>query len=60
MRRIKTAIRKVVNAIGYDISKIPNKNNNNDIGLYYKIYGKEAVENRRFYNIGAGAFRLLF
>lgn len=57
MGRIKTAIRKVVNAIGYDISKIPNKNDNNDIALYYKIYGKEAVKNRRFYNIGAGGFR---
>jgi predicted SAM-dependent methyltransferase len=28
-----------------------------DCSLYYALYDKESVENRRFYNIGAGAFR---
>ena len=56
MRYVKKTIRKVVNLIGYDIHKAPNRKGE-DMGLYYMIYGKEAVENRRFYNIGAGGFR---
>lgn len=53
MRRVKKVVKKVVNAIGYDIHRV----RKNDIDLYYEIYGKKAVENRRFYNIGAGSFR---
>lgn len=44
----------MVNAIGYDIKVWRARN---DIDLYHRIYGKKAVENRRFYNIGAGSFR---
>jgi SAM-dependent methyltransferase len=54
MRRVKKVMEKVVNAIGYDIQVCRAKN---DIELYYRIYGKKAVEDRRFYNIGAGSFR---
>lgn len=54
MRHVKKVMEKVVNAIGYDIQVCRAKN---DIYLYYRIYGKKAVENRRFYNIGAGSFR---
>jgi len=47
-------MKRVVNAIGYDV-KVWRAGN--DIDLYYRIYGKKTVENRRFYNIGAGSFR---
>ena len=43
----------MVNAIGYDIKVWRARN---DIDLYHRIYRKKAVENRRFYNIGAGSF----
>ncbi|SEO15957.1 methyltransferase domain-containing protein [Paenibacillus sp. OV219] len=33
------------------------KDTNNDLGMYKKLFGEEATENRRFYNIGAGQFR---
>ena len=55
--KLKRTIRKLFNAIGYDIIRIVDKPVKSDLDLYYKIYGKEAVENRRFYNIGAGSFR---
>jgi len=29
----------------------------NDVALYRQIYSKDSIENRRFYNLGAGAFR---
>lgn len=54
MNWVKRAIVKVFNAIGYDIRRSLSRDN---ISLYYTRYGKEAVENRRFYNIGAGSFR---
>lgn len=53
---VEKAIKKLFYAAGYDISEIPGKREP-DIDRYYRIYGKEAVENRRFYNIGAGGFR---
>lgn len=52
---VKRLILKVANAIGYDIRRVPSKGA--DIAIYYKMYEKEAVENQRFYNIGAGGFR---
>lgn len=50
---MKTMIRKLINAIGYDINRIPK----DEMDLYYKLYGMESVKNRRFYNIGAESFR---
>lgn len=44
--------------LGYDlIIKIQKHQKKFDIDLYNKLYGKKAVENQRFYNIGAGGFR---
>ena len=57
MAHLKKAIRKIINTTGYDICKAPKKENIRDIDLYYRIWGKEAVESRRFLNIGAGSFR---
>ena len=57
MTYLKKAIRKAINTTGYDICRAPKKENIRDIDLYYRIWGKEAVESRRFLNIGAGSFR---
>lgn len=54
MTSVKKLIKKCFNVIGYDIRACKARN---DIDLYYRTYGKKAVENRRFYNIGAGDFR---
>lgn len=54
MMHLKKAIRMGINAIGYDICRAPNKERINDMDLYYGIWGQEAVESRRFYNVGAG------
>ncbi|UCG89591.1 MAG: methyltransferase domain-containing protein [Candidatus Heimdallarchaeota archaeon] len=44
--------------MGYDlILRIRKLKKIYDINIYYKIYGIEPVENRRFYNIGAGEFQ---
>jgi len=52
---VKRFVVKAVNTVGYDICRIPKTKD--DIAIYHRIYGEEAVENRRFYNIGAGGFR---
>ena len=53
---MKRIIRKIINAIGYDIHRVKNKGNG-DINPYYEIYGWDSVKERRFYNIGAGTFK---
>ena len=57
MKRLKRAIQNLLNAIGYDIVRIRRVQSTDDIDLYLQIYGKDAVQNRRFHNIGAGSFR---
>ncbi|MBE3137505.1 MAG: methyltransferase domain-containing protein [Thermoplasmata archaeon] len=49
----KDDVIKLIARFGYSFSKVDVK----DIGLYYKLYEKTDVENKRFYNIGAGSFR---
>ena len=51
---LKIAIRRLFNTLGCDISEIQKENYPD---LYCKLYGVDAVEKRRFYNIGAGNFR---
>lgn len=48
---IKDILRKAIGITGYEFSKIQNFN---DEELYRKLFSKESVENRRFYNISAG------
>lgn len=50
---IKKAVQKIIRAFGYDIHKIDGVF---DIDIYLKIYGSKSVQNRNFYNIGAGNF----
>jgi len=49
----KKIVIRALTSMGFSISRV----NHNDIQLYFKIYGKEDVENKRFYNIGAGLFK---
>jgi predicted SAM-dependent methyltransferase len=55
MDMLRRLVLKAANTIGYDIRRVPSKAG--DVAVYYRVYGKAAVENRRFYNIGAGGFR---
>jgi SAM-dependent methyltransferase len=48
----KAAVRQGLRHAGYDLTPIVR----DDRALYRELFGVEAVENRRFYNIGAGAF----
>ena len=54
MAYLKNTIRSLINKAGYDINKI-----RNDVPdrIYHDLYPKESLENKRFYNIGAGNFR---
>ena len=55
MKKIKALIRNFFRTLGYDIQKLENKKP--DLDLYYAIFPKDSIINKRFYNIGAGAFR---
>ena len=55
-RLVYFVLAKLFGIIGYDISVTPKKFKIN-IDLYYQMYDKAAVTNRKFYNIGAGGFR---
>jgi SAM-dependent methyltransferase len=51
---LKKVTRGLLNRYGYDVVKIPAERG---LSLYHEIYGRKAVDQRRFYNIGAGGFR---
>ena len=54
---MKKMIRKMINLIGYDVHKLKSKSDIVvDTDLYLKVYGNHSVKNKRFFNIGAGAF----
>ncbi len=50
---IKKSIVKYLRKLGVSVSKI---DKDDYPEMYLEVYGKEAVDNRRFYNIGAGGF----
>ena len=52
-RSTKKIVLSVLNNLGYTLMK----KNTNDLKVYYKLFGENAVKNKKFYNIGAGAFR---
>lgn len=50
--------RKLLSILGYDLEiKLRSIKKINNINLYVVEYGKDAVHNRRFYNIGSAGFR---
>ncbi len=51
---MKTLIKKAVNSIGYDICKLSVTKQQTD--LYSNLYSKDSLNNKKFYNIGAGSF----
>jgi predicted SAM-dependent methyltransferase len=48
-------LRKVASALGYDVrhKELPVS----DLPIYAQLYPRESLEQRRFYNVGAGSFR---
>ena len=56
MNKIKLKIISLINKVfakaGFYLEKIKN----NDIDDYLRLYGKESVENKRFYNISVGSY----
>jgi SAM-dependent methyltransferase len=55
MIKIEKTLKKFFNTLGYDIRRLENRNL--DLNLYPDIFPKDSIVNKRFYNIGAGAFR---
>ncbi|MEM6630474.1 MAG: methyltransferase domain-containing protein [Bacteroidota bacterium] len=49
---IKKQLVKLAQGLGYDIKKRPKA----DLNIYQQLYSKESLENKRFYNVGAGGF----
>ena len=50
---MKHFIQKTLNSMGYEIRKLPNKKEND---LYRNLYTQDSLNNKCFYNIGAGGF----
>jgi ubiquinone/menaquinone biosynthesis C-methylase UbiE len=50
---IKSLIKKFFSKAGYELKKITRSEN---VPMYDRLYGKESVDKKRFYNIGAGSF----
>lgn len=51
---IKKNIQKLFNVFGYEITKLNKKRL--ELELYEKLYSRESLENKCFYNIGSGSF----
>ena len=49
---VKALIKKTLNRCGYDLKKIPSMTQERD--MYIDLFGRESVEQRRFYTISAG------
>jgi hypothetical protein len=48
------ALKKLLRRFGLELSKLQASD---DTDLYVRLYGSEAVKNRKFYNIAAGAYK---
>ncbi len=55
MRIIQGTVRRILSRLGYDIRRLP-RHDRHDLDLYFPLYGRAAVEAKRFYNVGAGGF----
>ena len=52
---IKKNLQKLFNLLGYSVSR-KTTIENLELELYYILYHEESIQNKRFYNIGAGSF----
>ncbi len=52
---IKKNLQKLFNLLGYTVSR-KTTIENLELELYYRLYHEESIQNKRFYNIGAGSF----
>ena len=50
---MKKQLLKLLRTLGYEVTKV---NIENDLLIYEQCYNKDSIDNRRFYNIGAGSF----
>ncbi len=57
LQKIKLAIKEFAYRHNYDIKTVDQFEVRNDLEMYNRLYGEEAVKERRFYNIGASFFR---
>lgn len=67
MEFLKLLVQRAANRVGYEIVRKSNHVSPepevaprvvaNDLALYYQLYPRESVEQRRFFNIGAGQFK---
>jgi len=55
VQRVKNLIKRGFRSVGLDVRRTPPPLTTRD--LYVRLYGENAVRNRRFYNFGAGTFR---
>lgn len=56
MVQLKTLIRRAANTLGYEIHRAPK----DDEETYHRLFAEDSLRERRFYNVGAGAFRHRF
>jgi len=49
---MKKEISKIIRSFGYEIKACPKP----DVHVYNRLFSKESLDNKRFYNIGAGKF----
>lgn len=54
LKLVRKLVKNGIKAMGYDVYK---RNKNSNMDLYYSLFSKEDIKNKRFYNIGAGLFR---
>ena len=52
---IKTLVRRIIRFCGYDIIQYQNPLNN-DLKLYHQLFKDNVLEQKPFFNVGAGAF----
>lgn len=50
--KMKRQLLKLARSLGYDVKKMPKT----DLAIYKKHYNKDSINNKRFYNLGAGSF----
>lgn len=50
---MKSFLKRLARSAGYEVRAL----NRDDLALYRRLYPRESVDGRRFYNVGAGSFR---
>ena len=56
MTTIKATISRTFNLLGFSLKRLPKVPEDTDGSMYTDLFSADAIEKRRFYNLGAGAF----